>query len=395
MNAPTARLGELCDMDRQGLRPEDPHTSLLPFVGVENVGSRTGVLNFGADSRVGSQKSTAFRFDERHVLYAKLRPYLNKVATPGFIGRCSTELVPLLPREGVDRDFLAYLLRRNETVDFVTASVTGTRMPRTDMNALMSMRVPVPPLDEQRRVADILNRTARIERLRTQLIDRQREFVPALFIKMFGDQEARSQHWPVATVEQLLANKRGSIRTGPFGSQLKHSEFTDQGVPVLGIDNVVANKFLWAKPRYIPPEKYAKFTRYRVFPGDVIVTIMGTTGRVCVAPDDLPECMSTKHLCVLTLDRSLVEPLFVWGALLFDDNVRAQTRVQGQGQIMEGWNLTIVKRLQLRIPPIDIQRSFAHIVARNMALGEIVSSSSNAASALSASLMADLLGDAA
>ena len=212
MNAPTARLGELCDMDRQGLRPEDPHTSLLPFVGVENVGSRTGVLNFGADSRVGSQKSTAFRFDERHVLYAKLRPYLNKVATPGFIGRCSTELVPLLPREGVDRDFLAYLLRRNETVDFVTASVTGTRMPRTDMNALMSMRVPVPPLDEQRRVADILNRTARIERLRTQLIDRQREFVPALFIKMFGDQEARSQHWPVATVEQLLANKRGSTR---------------------------------------------------------------------------------------------------------------------------------------------------------------------------------------
>ena len=395
MNAPTARLGELCDMDRQGLRPEDPHTSLLPFVGVENVGSRTGVLNFGADSRVGSQKSTAFRFDERHVLYAKLRPYLNKVATPGFIGRCSTELVPLLPREGVDRDFLAYLLRRNETVDFVTASVTGTRMPRTDMNALMSMRVPVPPLDEQRRVADILNRTARIERLRTQLIDRQREFVPALFIKMFGDQEARSQHWPVATVEQLLANKRGSIRTGPFGSQLKHSEFTDQGVPVLGIDNVVANKFLWAKPRYIPPQKYAKFTRYRVFPGDVIVTIMGTTGRVCVAPDDLPECMSTKHLCVLTLDRSVVEPLFVWGALLFDDNVRAQTRVQGQGQIMEGWNLTIVKRLQLRIPPIGIQRSFAHIVARNMALGEIVSSSSNAASALSASLMADLLGDAA
>ena len=166
-------------------------------------------------------------------------------------------------------------------------------------------------------------------------------------------------------------------------------------MPVLGIDNVVANKFLWAKPRYIPPEKYAKFTRYRVFPGDVIVTIMGTTGRVCVAPDDLPECMSTKHLCVLTLDRSLVEPLFVWGALLFDDNVRAQTRVQGQGQIMEGWNLTIVKRLQLHIPPIDIQQSFTRIMTRVMTLDAIVSTSSNAASTLSASLMADLLENAA
>ena len=111
----------------------------------------------------------------------------------------------------------------------------------------------VPALDDQRCVVGILNRAARIERLRTQAKDCFREFVRALFIKMFGDQEARSQHWPVATVEQLLANKHGSIRTGPFGSQLKHSEFTDQGVPVLGIDNVVANKFLWAKPRYILP----------------------------------------------------------------------------------------------------------------------------------------------
>ena len=260
---------------------------------------------------------------------------------------------------------------------------------------LKTAKVPLPPLDEQRRIAHILNRAARIERLRTQANDCLREFISALFIKMFGDQKARSQDWPIVTIEQLLASSRGSIRTGPFGSQLKHSEFTDQGVPVLGIDNVVANQFLWTKPRHIPPEKYANFSRYRVFPGDVIITIMGTTGRVCVAPDDLPECMSTKHLWVLTLDRSLVEPFFVWGALLFDDSVRAQTRVQSQGQIMEGWNLTIVKRLQLRIPPIDIQRSFARIVARTMALGEIVSSSSTAASAISASLMADLLGDTA
>ena len=114
-----------------------------------------------------------------------------------------------------------------------------------------------------------------------------------------------------------------------------------------------------------------------------------------MAPDDLPECMSTKHLCVLTLDRSLVEPLFVWGALLFDDNVRAQTRVQGQGQVMEGWNLTIVKRLQLRIPPIDLQQSFTRIMTRVMTLDAIVATSSDAAATLSTSLIADLLENAA
>ena len=156
MGWPIVRLDELCKMDRQGLQPDDPAAGRLPFLGVENVGGGTGSLNLDADSRVGNKRSMSFRFDGRHVLYAKLRPYLNKVATPGFTGRCSTELIPLLPRKGVNGDFLAHLLRHKETVAFVMKSVTGARMPRTDMKVLMSMPVPCPPADVQNRFTDIV-----------------------------------------------------------------------------------------------------------------------------------------------------------------------------------------------------------------------------------------------
>ena len=187
MSARRVPLGELCEMDRQGIRPDDPLTAELPFVGVENVAGGTGLLNFDTDSRVGDQKSTAFRFDPRHVLYGKLRPYLNKVAVPDFAGRCSTELVPLLPRDGVDRDFLAHLLRRKETVEFVMASVTGARMPRTDMKVLMSMPVPFPTLDEQRRIAGILNRAARIEHLHIQAAKAAATVTVSLMTRLLGD----------------------------------------------------------------------------------------------------------------------------------------------------------------------------------------------------------------
>ena len=163
-----ARLGDLCAMDRHVADADEVSVARLPFVGLENVGAGTGILNLDAGSRVGDRKSTAFLFDKRHVLYAKLRPYLNKVATPEFAGCCSTELVPLLPKEGVDRDFLAHLLRRSETVDFVMSSVTGSRMPRADMKTLMSMQALFPQLDEQRRIADVLNRVARIQRMHLQ-----------------------------------------------------------------------------------------------------------------------------------------------------------------------------------------------------------------------------------
>ena len=156
MNWEVRALGDLCEMDRRTIKPDDPAASELRFVGVENVVSGTGALNFETHSRVGAQKSSAFRFDERHVLYGKLRPYLNKVATPDFAGRCSTELVPLLPRSGVNREFLAELLRQEKIVAFVNKSVTGSRMPRTDMISLLQLRVPAPSLDAQQQFAKLI-----------------------------------------------------------------------------------------------------------------------------------------------------------------------------------------------------------------------------------------------
>lgn len=398
---PVLRLCEVADVVAGDPAPQDPEAFSRNgplFVRMQDVGRDHHNLALSSSTdRLSTKwlKRNRLRlFPKDSVLIPKSGASVNlnhraKLATDAYV---VSHLAVVTPnRKIIDPEYLFWWFVRYDP----RAQAQVTSLPSLKLATLKAAEVQIPPLDKQRRIADILNRAARIERLHAQTAVRLRGFISALFIRMFGTQGALSQDWPVATIEEILASKRGAIRTGPFGSQLKHSEFTDQGVPVLGIDNVATNRFLWAKPRYIPSEKYTNFLRYRVFPGDVIVTIMGTTGRVCVAPDDLPECMSTKHLCVLTLNRSFVEPFFVWGALLFDDCVRAQARVQGQGQIMEGWNLTIVKRLQLRIPPIDVQRQFARIVTQIIAFEKTVAMAGGTASALSASLMADLVGHAA
>ena len=183
----TAPLRELCEVDRRTTRLNDPTVSSLPFVGMENVESDSGRLDLAAGSRIGNRKSIAFHFDERHVLYAKLRPYLNKVSTPDFTGVCSTELIPLCPRKGVDRYFLASVLRRRSTVECAVASATGARMPRTDMNVLMSVPVPSPPLDEQRRFGDVL---VTMERTATKIEAASRKAAAlreSLMARLLGD----------------------------------------------------------------------------------------------------------------------------------------------------------------------------------------------------------------
>jgi len=152
MNWKTLRLGEIAIQDRQIVASDSEEATTRPYLGLEQIEPVTGrILSLDSGSVEG--KSTTFAFDETHVLYGKLRPYLNKVATPNYKGRCSTEIIPLLP-QGVDRDFLAFLLRTDAVISAVMSEKTGSRMPRADMDVLLQLGVTIPEaLSEQRQIA--------------------------------------------------------------------------------------------------------------------------------------------------------------------------------------------------------------------------------------------------
>jgi type I restriction enzyme S subunit len=160
------KLGEVCSQDRTILAPEDAEAKKRDYLGLERIESQTGrilPLSFSTEEGI----STTFAYDSRHVLYGKLRPYLNKVALPTEAGRCTTELIPLLPTADIRREYLAWLLRREETTHAAMQEKTGSRMPRADMETLLRLEVPLPPLPEQRRIAGILKeQMAAVEKAR-------------------------------------------------------------------------------------------------------------------------------------------------------------------------------------------------------------------------------------
>jgi type I restriction enzyme S subunit len=249
----------------------------------------------------------------------------------------------------------------------LNGSTNGAAVPHLDRGLLLDLEFPLPAVKEQERIVRILDEADALRRLGAQADERMKTLVGSLYMSSFWHTDSRDA-WSSASIGDLADRATGSIRTGPFGSQLLHSEFVDVGIPVLAIDNVVENEFRWTTSRCIPEAKYRQFKRYRVFPGDIAVSIMGTVGRSCVMPEDLPECMSTKHLCVITPNRDVVHPRFLWGALLYDPDVRQQTRAAGGGAIMEGWNSTIIRQIKLRVPPMFIQERFAESVANALTL---------------------------
>jgi len=379
-------------MDRWHVRPRDPGSARLPFVGVEHIGSDNGVIDFDSDSRVGNQENATYGFDTHHVLYGKLRPYLNKVATPDFSGKSSTELVPLLPRDGVDLDFLAHLLRRRETVDFVMASVNGSRMPRVDMKVLLSMRVPLPPLDEQQRMVGILNRAARIERLRMQAQERLREFIPALFVRMFGDPINNPMGWTIESLGKLIEKRpqNGIYRPKPdYGS----------GTLILRMDGFhggeVTDPATSMAPCTLGPIHLA---RYALAEGDIIMNRVNShpfPGKSAMVPAFSEPAVFESNMMRFRVDEGRLLPSCL-NAMLQLESVRTEPCRNAKDTINQSSiNQPDVCRLGIALPPLFLQRRHMQVVNAAKRAAAVVERGCRAAPNLNASLISRLLDNTA
>lgn len=261
------------------------------------------------------------------------------------------------PRNGVDFNFLFRVLQHYDVTPYISGS---TRAKLTKAQA-EKIEIPVPPLGVQQRIAVILDKADAIRRKRREALAEIDALLRSAYQSLVSARHPNFPKWKPKTFEELAAQHKGSMRTGPFGSDLRHSEFVDEGIAVLGIDNAVSNRFAWGGRRYITPEKYDGLRRYRAYPGDVIVTIMGTTGRSAVVPDDIPEAITTKHLATITLDRHLALPEFVAFAIHSDPRIVNQITRANKGAIMDGLNLGIIKHLEIALPPIEDQDRFARV----------------------------------
>ena len=299
------------------------------------------------------------------VLFATIRPTLRRIAivTDDLNGQvCSTGYFVLRAKPGVDHRFLFYFL---QTEDFMAAMETlqkGASYPAVTDGDVRSRPIPVPPLTEQQRIVGMLDDAFAGLTTATANTEQNLQNASALFESYLQSVFAqRDTAWTEKSVKQIAAPAKGSIRTGPFGSQLLHSEFVDEGIAVLGIDNAVANEFRWGKSRFITPEKYRQLQRYTVYPGDVLITIMGTCGRCAIVPDDIPTAINTKHLCCITLDRKECLPGYLHLYFLYAPRSREFLAKHAKGAIMDGLNMGLIQALPVMLPPIEKQAAIVGV----------------------------------
>ncbi len=273
MNWPRVHLGDVAKIERDGVAPSVIPNGTL-YVGLEHIEPGGRLLDVRQVFN-GELASTKFRFSPRHLLYGKLRPYLAKIAMPGFEGVCSTDILPVLPGPNLDRSFLAHILRQPEMVALAASRSEGANLPRLSPKTLADFKIPLPSLDEQKRIAAILDQADHLRWLRQRALDRLNDLGRAIFFEMFYAAE-QFDECPLRDLCEVITDGTHYTPT-----------YVDEGIMFLSAKNVTSGYVDWASVKYIPPRLHKELQK-RVAPqvNDILLAKNGTTGIAAIVDKD-------------------------------------------------------------------------------------------------------------
>jgi len=161
--------------------------------------------------------------------------------------------------------------------------------------------------------------------------------------------------WVSLQIEDLTENPRQDIVDGPFGSNLKASEYVDKGVPVVRLQNIDRNRFLEKNIRFISSLKARELSRHSFWAGDIIITKLGNpVGKACIVPDSIRQGIIVADVVRARIDRRRAYKEFVAFAIN-SPRVSSHLNFEVKGSTRPRVNLGHIRKLEIQVPPINEQ----------------------------------------
>jgi type I restriction enzyme S subunit len=162
------KLGEVIEIVSGQVDPKESRYRNLPHVNGENIESGTGRLLAVRSAVEDRMTSGKYLFEAGVVLYSKLRPYLKKAAIADFRGLCSADMYPILPKpDELTLSFLLQIFLSEPFTTYAESESQRARMPKLNRDQLLAYSAPLPPLEDQRRIAGVLKeQMAAVEKAR-------------------------------------------------------------------------------------------------------------------------------------------------------------------------------------------------------------------------------------
>jgi len=237
----------------------------------------------------------------------------------------------------------------------------ATGVPGFNRSDAYEQKLFVPPINEQERIAGILDQADSLRRLRQRAIDRLSPLLRSTFLTLFGDPVTNPFDFPIQSLPTFYISPQDGTKCGPFGSALRKDEIVESGIPVWNMDNIdISGRMVPPFRMWITQEKFKELIAYSVIDGDVLISRAGTVGKMCVANSGCAASVISTNLIRIRFGPDLL-PIYFVSLMTYCKGSIGRLRTGPDGSFTH-MNTGVLDKLKFPYPPLDLQRRFAAVV---------------------------------
>lgn len=257
----------------------------------------------------------------------------------------------LVPKENVDVEYLYYAIKQNlPQLENLGNGATFKELSKATMS---NFQIPLPPLEEQKRIAAILD-AADLHRKKTKaLLNKYDELAQALFLDMFGDPVTNPKGWEKDKFENIV-DKNCPLT---YGIVQPGEEFVN-GVPCVRPVDLISQYIDSHSLKKIDPSISKKFKRTILIGGEVLLSVRGSIGVISIANDSLSGSNVTRGIVPIWFNPQVSNKLFFY-YLYKSASIQGQIKGLSKGATLIQLNLGDLRNLQLICPPLSLQDAFS------------------------------------
>lgn len=347
-----ATLSDICTFENGDRGKNYPGKSAnlkegIPFVSagdLVNGGLRRDTLSYISPDQFSRLNSGKFR---RGDLLFCLRGTLGKFALidSDIRGAIASSLIIIRPSSEIDVRYLKWFLGSSMCEKQIDLYRNGAAQPNLSANSLKKFEIPLPSLDEQRRLVAILDKADALRRKRKRAAELLRVLNQSIFVEMLR----RHSRIPLVPLSELCRKITDGTHQSP--------EWAPQGIPFIFVSNVRNQRITFETKNYVAEEEYERLTKHTpIEPGDVLYTAVGSYGNAAVVPE-AKKFIFQRHIAHLKPNPNVVESRYLSMALESPD-ARRQADQKARGVAQKTVTLSGLKEIVIPVPSLALQKGF-------------------------------------
>jgi len=357
---PEVALGELCDFENGDRGKNYPSKSALldsgiPFINAGHLKNHTielGGMNYISEERYDLLRSGKVKLGD--FLFC-LRGSLGKFGVVERLekGAIASSLVIIRPQANLHAPYLKHYFASDLCSRWIDAESNGLAQPNLGAKNLKKFKIPLPPLEEQKRIATILDQADAIVKKRQAALDKLNTLGQSIFYDMFGDRKKFEQ---IALGK--ITSKIGSGAT-PKGGR---DAYKDTGIPLIRSMNIHDARFKVEGLAYIDDEQAKGLNNVTLEKDDVLINITGASvARVCRLPDIYVGGRVNQHVSIIRPTNCL-NSVFLEFFLLSQNTKNKLLNIAEGGATRQAITKTQLSELTVPLPDYPEQERFAQLV---------------------------------